>query len=265
LNGAVDADPEWPGFIMSVRRFAVLVVTCCLAAPAARGQSAPDPKSPDLSRAAEQVIDLTNQFRRAEGRGAVTANAKLTAAARDFAAFMARTGKYGHDADGRDPAARVKQQGYDYCLVAENIAYAFRTTGFTTDELAKQFVEGWKDSPPHRKNMLDPDMTETGVGIARSADTGNYYAVQLFGRPQSLRIEFRIANRAGALIRYTVGDQSYDLRPVYIQTHQLCRPEGVTFHWPEGAQPATSTVRPANGDRYVVVKTDSSGLAVRKE
>jgi hypothetical protein len=39
----------------------------------------------------------------------------------------------------------------------------------------------------------------------------------------------------------------------------------VTFHWPEGTQPATSTVRPANGDRYAVVKTDSGGLAVRKE
>src|SRR5689334_15910645 len=173
---------------MSIRRLAVLLLACSLTPPAARAQVGPDPKNPDLDRAARQVIDQTNQFRRAEKRGDVTINAKLMATARYFADFMARTDKYGHEADGSDPAGRAKKHGYDYCLIAENIAYVFSSEGFTTEELAKQFVEGWKNSPPHRKNMLDPDVTETGVAIARSTTSGKYYAVQMFGRPKSMTI-----------------------------------------------------------------------------
>ncbi len=37
---------------------------------------------------------------------------------------------------------------------------------------------------PARKNMLAPEVTETGVAVARSGKTGRYYAVQMFGRPR---------------------------------------------------------------------------------
>jgi hypothetical protein len=33
--------------------------------------------------------------------------------------------------------------------------------------------------------MLDPDVREIGVGVARSNKTGRYYAVEDFGRPLS--------------------------------------------------------------------------------
>ena len=40
------------------------------------------------------------------------------------------------------------------------------SSGFTPKELADGFLEGWKQSPGHRKNMLDPDVTQIGVGVA---------------------------------------------------------------------------------------------------
>ena len=95
-------------------------------------------------------------------------NPDLTDAARDFAAYMARTSRYGHTADGSRPADRAASHGYEYCVIAENIAYAFNSDGYTTEELGKTFVEGWKHSPGHRRNMLDPDVAETGVAVARS-------------------------------------------------------------------------------------------------
>jgi uncharacterized protein YkwD len=225
----------------------------------------PPAAAPDLERVTQQIIEQTNQFRRAEGRGSVAVNAKLAATARDFAAFMARTDMYGHEADGRQPADRAKKHGYDYCLVAENIAYAFRSPGFTTEELAKQFVTGWQNSPGHRKNMLDPDVTETAVVIARSETTGYYYAVQLFGRPRSASIEFRIINRAGVAVRYAVEDRDYDLPPNVTMTHQLCRPEVVTFRWPSATDaPAAPTVRPTAGDQYTVVRGAGGGFEVKR-
>ena len=87
--------------------------------------------------------------------------------AQAFADYMARTDRYGHTADGNQPSDRAKARGYDYCIVLENIAYAFNSEGFTGEKLAGQFVTGWQNSPGHRRNMLDPDVTETGVAVLK--------------------------------------------------------------------------------------------------
>src|SRR5207253_2501467 len=123
-------------------------------------------------------------------------NRALADTARDFAEFMARTDRYGHEADGQQPSQRATAHGYGYCMVAENIAFQYSSAGFRSGELARRFVEGWKQSPGHRHNMLEPDATETGVAVAQSPKSGRYYAVQMFGRPQALRVAFRIANRS---------------------------------------------------------------------
>ena len=103
----------------------------------------PPPPAPDLARVTQLIVERTNQFRKSEGRPEVAANDKLTAAAKTFAEYMARTLRYGHTADGSKPADRAAKQGYEYCLIAENIAYAYRSTAFTAEDLAKLFVEGW--------------------------------------------------------------------------------------------------------------------------
>jgi hypothetical protein len=127
--------------------------------------------SPELSAAEKMILSQTNAFRKQQQLDALKPNAKLNETAQDFADFMARTGKYGHTAAGKRPSERVGNHGYAYCLVAENIANQFRSTGFTADGLAKAFVSGWRNSPEHRKNMLDPDVTDIGVAIARRSDS----------------------------------------------------------------------------------------------
>jgi uncharacterized protein YkwD len=206
-------------------------------------------KTPDLARVTKAIIEKTNAFRQKQGRKKVTVNPKLTETARYFAKFMARTGKYGHEADGNQPADRAKKFGYDYCLVAENIAYQYDSAGFTTQRLGTRFFEGWQNSPPHRKNMLDPDVSETAVAVAPSKKTGYSYAVQLFGRPKSQAISFQVANESDTTVEYRLGDQKYKLPPRYTRTHEICRPESMTFEMPGGKE---RTVRPGNGDRIMI-------------
>jgi uncharacterized protein YkwD len=129
------------------------------------------------------VVRGTNAFRAEHRRGALEVEPRLQAAARDFAAFMARTGRFDHDADGRKPADRIVAKGYRYCMVAENIAYEHDSRGFTSADLAKRFVEDWKGSRGHRANMLGPAAVHTAVAVARGPKNGYYYAVQLFGKP----------------------------------------------------------------------------------
>lgn len=211
-------------------------------------------ETPDLDRTAQLIVKRTNEFRRDRKRDELKISPKLEATARDFAAFMARTDKYGHDADGRQPDERVKEHEYEFCTVAENIAYEFRSEGFQTTELAKKFVEGWKNSPGHRENMLDPELLEIGAAVAHSDGSGRYYAVQVFGRPKSVEITFEVVNRAGAEVAYQIGEEKLTLEPRYTRTHHLCVPAELRFDWSEEDGEAR-TFQPAQGDRFIVTRS----------
>jgi len=217
--------------------------------------------TPDLARVTKQVLAATNQFRTKEGRGELKVNAELTRAAQYFADFMARTDQYSHTADGKEPWQRGAMYGYDYCVFLENIAWAYNSMGFTAEEMARTFMDGWEKSPPHRKNLLDPDVSEIGVGVARSNKTGKFYAVQDFGRPKSQEIVFRITNATDTAVPYTVDGQSRTIDPRYTITHSRCRPPDVRIPQARaaGKQPAGGAVlHPRSGAHYVI-RQDSAG------
>ena len=215
----------------------------------------PATAAPDLTEAARTIVERTNQLRATTGAAPTARNPRLDAAAREFAEFMAGSGRYSHDADGRDPAQRARAQHYDFCLIAENIAYRYSSAGFETDELARGFFDGWAASPGHRRNMLDTDAAETGVAMAQSASSGHYYAVQMFGRPQALQIRFEIGNRSPRAVGYEFGGTTYTLPPNATRTHETCRVGPLQLHLP-GETNAT-TLRPAGGASYRVEQDGS--------
>ncbi len=206
------------------------------------------------AEAARRVVALTNAFRRQHNLQPTGPAPQLASAARYFADFMARTGKFSHSADGSEPAARAKRFGYEYCTVAENIAYVFSSEGTDTTELARRVVEGWQNSPGHRANMLNPNVTETAVAIAHSARTDYYYAVQLFGRPKSQMVEFEVANRTGVAVEYTLDGKTFQLPTRATITHQVCKQPVVQFRG--------KTLQPASGQQLVIVN-DQNGMQVQ--
>ena len=109
--------------------------------------------------------------------------------------------------------------GYDYCLIDENIAYAFDPASFTTERLVEVFVRGWEHSPEHRKNLLDPDIVDIGVAISYDAKSGKYYAVQDFGRPKAMAYRFTISNDTDDEISYRVDSKDFKLTPHYRMVH----------------------------------------------
>jgi hypothetical protein len=205
---------------------------------------------PDLPQTEIAILEMTNAFRKESKLGAVRPNAALTAAARAFADYLAKTGKFAHEADGHKPAERAQAQGYRYCLISENLAMNLDSRGFETRALAHQAVEGWKNSPGHRANMLQPGVTEIGVAVARAPNADpKFISVQLFGRPEALKVEFRIENKAGAAVGYTLGEKTHALPVRSIVTHASCDPKQLTF---DKAGTAARRFEPRNGDRYVV-------------
>ncbi|HKA45969.1 MAG TPA: CAP domain-containing protein [Burkholderiales bacterium] len=236
-----------------------------LALPAALvpGTSLGQNRSPDPDEVAGLVVRLTNEFRAQERRGKVALNPRLTEPALYFAGYLGKTGRFGHEADGSTPDARARRHGYDYCIVSENIAYEYSSTGFTARELAERFVAGWKKSPGHRRNMLDPDVTETGAAVARGDRPGHYYAVQMFGRPAAQATRFSIANRSNAAVNYRLGGSVFALAPRQTRTHQQCRSEELKIAWAGRRQETSLT--PRNGARLAIVRSDSGGLSLKIE
>lgn len=194
--------------------------------------------------AARRVVEQTNAFRQSEGRSALARDEVLEAAALEFARYMARTGRYGHGADGRTPVERANAAGYEHCVVAENIAYQYSSAGFETGALARALVEGWKNSPGHRRNMLDDAVSETAVAIVQAPD-GRYFAVQMFGRPKRAAIRFSIANAGRRQAAYRLGEKRHVLPPRGVRTHLICRESTLEL-------PGRNQLTPRDGARYTI-------------
>jgi uncharacterized protein YkwD len=186
----------------------------------------------NLDHTTALIVDKTNAFRRDHQLQALPSDANLTQAAQQFADFMARTNKYGHHADGRTPAERVKAAGYDYCAIRENIAYHRDSRPITAEDLARFFTQGWIGSPGHRENILAKYATETGTGVA-TTDGLTFYAVQLFGRPKSASYEITLTNNTDSVQTLNIEaedrSQSIDLSPLTTLKMERCFPVTLTI------------------------------------
>lgn len=198
-----------------------------------------DSRGPNSQAAEAFIIQKTNSFREQSGLERLKENRHLGEAASYFASYMARSGNYGHRADGNKLSERVALYDYDYCIVAENIAFIEFSQELTANDLGGRLYLGWKDSKPHRRNMLDPDMTETGVAVAYDSEAKKYYGVQLFGRPRSAAIRFRIENLSSETLRYTIAgvdrnassSREFEILPRSARIHSRCRPSRLDWAW----------------------------------
>jgi len=80
--------------------------------------------------------------------------------------------------DGVAPADRLSGVGIGFRAVGENI---YMDDDTDTAGVPSRAMNGWLKSPEHLANITSGKFTETGVGIAQSAD-GSTYVTQDFMR-----------------------------------------------------------------------------------
>ncbi|AQZ66890.1 Transporter [[Actinomadura] parvosata subsp. kistnae] len=120
---------------------------------------------------ASQVVTLTNAARARRGCGPLRVDSALMRSARTHSLEMARTGRLSHNSpDGASPWDRMERAGYRWGA-AENIGAGYGT--------AQEAVDGWLDSPDHRRNILDCGLKAIGVGVA--SGPGGPWWTQDFG------------------------------------------------------------------------------------
>lgn len=95
-------------------------------------------------------------------------DARLEAAAARHSRDMARHDHFGHrGTDGRDTGDRVREEGYDWRIVGENLA--------RHQVSVPQVIDDWLASPAHCRQLLAPEFLEIGA-----AEEGGYWT-QVFG------------------------------------------------------------------------------------
>jgi uncharacterized protein YkwD len=129
----------------------------------------------------DQVVKLINIERTQADLDTLKVDSQLSEAAQIHSTSMAEDDFFSHyGIDNSSPFDRMEDAGYNYSMAAENIA-----AGYQTPEAV---VEAWMGSTGHRENILNPELTEIGIGYEYLAnDTGSvnydHYWTTTFGTP----------------------------------------------------------------------------------
>lgn len=147
-----------------------------------------DPQAFNEALLSRLVFDLTNVERRRFKLSEFENNQSLHASATGHSRDMAARNYFEHKSKGifrgTAPQDRMKAAGYAPSMSAENIAMiptfnSQRTQSYgggapqvietdynSYNRLAAYSTQQWMESPGHRKNILNPQLKEMGVGVA---------------------------------------------------------------------------------------------------
>jgi uncharacterized protein YkwD len=121
---------------------------------------------PDAVLDADTAASMISGYRTNNGLPAVTIDPQLMQLADAHARAMAARNRVDQNLGGAF-TVRLKRAGYDAKAAAENVSAGYHT-------VAEAF-SGWRDSPPHRANMLLKGATK--MGIAAAYAPGSKYKV----------------------------------------------------------------------------------------
>ncbi len=139
------------------------------------------------------LLEHTNTQRLEQGIGALALNNSLGSAAQAKAEDMAAKNYWAHNTpEGKEPWMFISATNYSYIKAAENLAYGFNNSEDT--------VSGWMNSPGHRANLIDANVSEVGFGIV---NTPNYkgegpqtIVVAMYAQPSAVTPALATTNTA---------------------------------------------------------------------
>jgi uncharacterized protein YkwD len=140
----------------------LLLGACAAEAPIEQPAMYADMATPGAQLDAVTAATMISQYRQNNGLGTVVVDPDLMKLAVQQAQTMASQNKLDHDAKA-PLAKRLNVSGYPATQAVENVSAGYHT-------LAEAF-SGWRDSPPHRANMLKGGVTKLGIAASYAPNT----------------------------------------------------------------------------------------------
>ena len=122
--------------------------------PEAQPRFYQDLAGPAAALDADAAQSMISGYRRNNGLDVVTLDPELMRLANEQATAMAARGTLDHSV-GAPFQEGIRKSRFDASVAVENIGAGYHT-------LAEAF-SGWRDSPPHRANMLNGNVTRMGI------------------------------------------------------------------------------------------------------
>jgi uncharacterized protein YkwD len=123
------------------------------------------------------IVLEANLLRTSKGLPPLRIDPGLCRAADFHAQEMAQLNYFSHRGPqsmfASTPGSRAFRQGYSWARIAENICAGYSK--------ASDAFNSFLFSKPHYQNMVDPEMLDIGIGVAKS-ETNRVYWVMLLGR-----------------------------------------------------------------------------------
>lgn len=117
-----------------------------------------------------EMLRSVNVYRSEHGLLPLVLHPGLTKAAQGWAEQMRDTGVFEHG----DWAGRILPHYPNWMTIGENIAAGYLN--------AQAAVDAWMDSPGHRRNILNPDFEEAGIGYAEGGTYQRWYVMDYGAR-----------------------------------------------------------------------------------
>lgn len=133
-------------------------------------------------RAVREVLEAVNRTREENGLRPLQVDAALARAAREHSEELATRRTLDHTSTNparRTLTMRIEAAGGSWNRAAENLA----NMNAPVSTLADRTAQIWMRSPGHRRNMLEPAYTHTGIGAAID-DRGMWYITQVYVLPR---------------------------------------------------------------------------------
>jgi uncharacterized protein YkwD len=111
---------------------------------------------------ASAAQSMISGYRGNNGLGPVTLDPELMRLAEEQSRAMAQRNKVDHEL-GKPFRDKLRQSGFDAAAAVENVSAGYHT-------LAEAF-SGWRDSPPHRANMLNKTATRMGIAAVYAPES----------------------------------------------------------------------------------------------
>lgn len=120
----------------------------------------------------KEVVDLVNIERSKAGLNPLTLDSSVSNVATKKSQDMIDNNYFSHNSPTYgSPFDMLKKFGISYKTAGENIAMGQKTP--------KEVVNAWMNSEGHRKNILNPNFSKIGVGVAQKS-SGSIYWTQIF-------------------------------------------------------------------------------------
>jgi hypothetical protein len=115
---------------------------------------------PNPNDAAQLLLKAANRDRAAARLAPLKWDPALAAAAHQHALLMVRRNALSHQFPGEPPMQdRARHAGARFSQIAENVAEGPNVSGLHAQ---------WMNSPPHRANLLDPELNAAGIAVVQS-------------------------------------------------------------------------------------------------